>query len=243
MTGPADDVIIYSIFVMVQELKVLTNKGDNEMFCGKCGAKNADGAAFCSACGAKLNGGHETKRSSSIAVNTNNQNRKVGIIAVTVVAIAVIGLVIALVGGRGYRATVEKFVNATFAADAEAIVELIPESIIDYGLEEDGYDEDELIEAFNEELQDQLDYIERYLGEDWTVSHKILTVEDITGDDLDDLKDEYKDIDIKVSAAKPVEVELTVKAGETETSNSIDISLIKVGRSWYLDLETMADIF
>lgn len=216
------------------------------MFCGKCGAKNADDATFCTECGAKLNGGQMIRNSTPVVVNLNDKNRKVGMIAVGVIAVIVIALIFTLFGGRSYKATIEKFVNAQFDADAEAIFELIPEKMIAYALEEEGYDEDELdefIEEGNEELQDQLDYIEGYLGEGWTVSHKILNVEDVTGDELDDLKDDYEDIDIKVSAAKTVEVELTVKAEETETSNSLDISLIKVDRSWYLDLESMGGIF
>lgn len=216
------------------------------MFCGKCGVKNADDATFCTGCGAKLNGGQVTKNSTPVVVNSNDKNRKVGMIAVAVIAVIVIALIFTLFGGRSYKTTVEKFINAQFDADAEAIFELVPEKMIAYALEEEGYDEDELdefIEEGNEELQDQLDYIERYLGEGWTVSYEILTVEDVTDDDLDDLKDDYEDIDIKVSVAKTVEVELTVKAGETETSNSLDISLIKVGRSWYLDLESMGGIF
>lgn len=216
------------------------------MFCGKCGVKNADNATFCTGCGAKLNGGRVVKSSTPVVVKSNDKNRKVGMIAVAVISVIVIALIIALFGGRSYKATVEKFINAQFDADAEAIFELIPEKMIDCVLEEEGYDDDELeefIEEGNEELQDQLDYIERYLGKGWTVSYEILTVEDVIDDDLDDLKDDYEDIDIKVSAAKTVEVELTVKAGETENSNSLDISLIKVGRSWYLDLESMGGIF
>lgn len=216
------------------------------MFCGKCGTKNADDAQFCTGCGAKLNGGQVVKNSTTVVVNPNDKNRKVGMIAVAVVAVIVIALIIALFGGRSYKTTVEKFVNATFEADAEAVFELIPEEMIDYALEEEGYDKDELdelIEETKEDLQDQIDDIERYWGEDWSISYEILNVKDVTGDDLDDLKDDFEDIDIKVSAAKTVEVELTIKAGETEASNSLDISLIKVGRSWYLDLESMGGIF
>lgn len=215
------------------------------MFCGKCGVKNADDATFCAGCGAKLDGGQVVKNSAPVAANPNNKDRKIGMITVAVIAVIVIVLIIALFGGRSYKATVEKFVNAQFDADAEAVFELVPEKMIAHVLEEEGYDDDEFdkfIKEVNEELQDQLDYIERYLGKDWTVSYEILTAKDVTDDDLDDLKDDYEDIDIKVSAAKTVEVELTVKAGETETSNSLDISVIKVGRSWYLDLESMDGI-
>lgn len=216
------------------------------MFCGKCGVRNADDATFCTGCGAKLNGAKPVVSGTSVTVNSNDKNRKVGIIAVAVAAVVVVALIIGLFGGRGYKATVEKFVDAQFDADAEAIFELIPEKMIAYALEEEGYDEDELdefIEEGNEELQDQLDSIERYLGEDWTVSYEILTVEDVTDDDLDDLKEDYEDMDIKVSAAKTVEIELTVKAGDTETGNSLDVSVIKVGRSWYLDLASMGGLF
>ena len=48
---------------------------------------------------------------------------------------------------------------------------------------------------------------------------------------------------MKVSAAKSVEVELTVTSDETESSNSLDVSLIKVGRSWYLDAMSMGNLF
>ncbi len=214
------------------------------MFCGKCGTKNADDATFCTGCGAKLNGMQVTKRDISVAVNTNDKNRKVGIIVVGVIAVIVIGLIIALFGGRSYKSTVNKFVNASMEADAKAIVSLIPDKVIDYIMDEEEYeDEDEMLDDLEEELRNQIDYIERYFGEDWKVSHEILSVEEVTGDDLDDLKDDYEDMDIKVSAAKTVEVQLTVKAGETESSNSMDVSVIKVGRSWYLDMESMGDIF
>ena len=64
---------------------------------------------------------------------------------------------------------------------------------------------------------------------------------DIKGDGLDDLKDAYEDADVKGSAGK--EVEITVIADETESSNSLDVSLIKVGRSWYLDVMSMGNLF
>ena len=67
--------------------------------------------------------------------------------------------------------------------------------------------------------------------------------EDVTDDDLDDLKSNYEDINVKVSAAKTVEVEFTSKGDETEVSNSLEISVIKVDRSWYLDLYTMGNLF
>lgn len=216
------------------------------MFCGKCGAKNADNAEFCTNCGAKLNKSASTKMDAVSVSNQNDKNRKVGIIAVAVVVVLVVIIGIFLFGGRSYKSTVEKFVDAEFDANAEAIFDLMPEKMIDYGLEQDGYDSDDLdglIDNLNEELQDQLDSLDDYLGEGWKTSYKILNTEDIKGDDLDDIKDAYEDADVKVSAAKNVEAELTVTSNETESSNTLEISLIKVGRSWYLDVMSMGNLF
>lgn len=215
------------------------------MFCGKCGAQNADNAEFCTNCGAKLKKSSSEKKVLTVP-DQNDKNKKIGIIAVSVIVIiiAVIGSV--LLGGRSYKATIEKFVDAEFKADAEAIFDLLPENMIDYALEQDGYDSDDLddlIDDANETLQDQLDSLDSYLGEGWKISYEILDTEDIKGDDLDDIKDAYEDADVKVSAAKDVEIEITAKADETESSNSLDISLIKVGRSWYLDVMSMGDLF
>lgn len=211
------------------------------MFCGKCGMKNMDDAAFCSGCGEKLNvdSTHDNGK-------PENQNRKVGMIAVAVAAVVMIALIIGLFGGRGYKATIEKFVNAQFDADVKTLFKLLPKDVVKYALEEEGYDDDELdefMDEIEERLQDELDSIESYLDEDWSYSYEILEIKNITGDDLDDLKDEYRDMDVKVSAAKDVEIEFTITAGETEMDNSLDISVIKVGRSWYLDIATMGGLF
>lgn len=216
------------------------------MFCTKCGAKNDDDAVFCLECGAKFGGGQAARSSAPAAASPNDKNRKVGMIAVGVAVVIVIGLVIALFGGRSYKATVKKYVNASFEPDAKAIMKLFPKKMLDYAMEEEGYDDDDLdalIDEGNDALQSQIDYIEEYLGKDWKLSYEIVSTENIKGRELKELKDGYKDMDIKVSAAKSVEVEFTVKAGETENSNSMNISLIKVGRSWYLDLRTMGNIF
>lgn len=215
------------------------------MFCGKCGAQNADNAEFCTNCGAKLKKSAPTTAATVSVPNQNDKNRKVGMIAVAVAVVVIIILGVVLFGGRSYKATVEKFVDAQFDANAEAIFDLVPEKMIDYLLEQDGYhdDLDDVIDDTNETLQDLLDSLDSYLGEGWKISYEILDTEDIKGDDLDDIKDACEDADVKVSAAKNVEIEITVKADETESSNSMDVSLIKVGRSWYLDAMSMGNLF
>lgn len=229
------------------------------MYCGKCGTQNPDNAAFCKKCGTQLNVQKKAPVNSNakapskaqsqpqhkhLATKTkSHQNKTIGMIAVAVIVLIA---AIVLFGGRNYKSTVNKYVKAQFDVDAATIFQLIPDDMMDYMLEDDGYDRDDLndlIEEANDSIQDQIDSIESYLGKDWKFSYKIINAESIKGDDLKDLKKEYKKMGVSISAAKTAEIELTVKAGETETSNSMEISLIKVGRSWYLDVYSMGSLF
>ncbi|MFQ8880170.1 MAG: hypothetical protein ACLR7N_17785 [Roseburia hominis] len=170
------------------------------------------------------------------------KNREKGIVLALCVIVAVVLLVYTL-GGRSYKKTIDTFVTSQFAVDAQSIVELLPEKVLDKELEETGYSKTELVEETNDSLKKQVDYIDQYLGDDWKLSYKMTNVEDVTGDDLNDLKSNYEDINVKVSTAKTVEVEFTLKGDETEISNSLEVSVIKVDRSWYLDLYTMGNLF
>lgn len=201
------------------------------MLCKKCGTENPDGAKYCSKCGKALN-----------EKSTAKKNREKGIVLALCVIVAVVLLVYTL-GGRSYKKTIDTFVTSQFAVDAQSIVELLPEKVLDKELEETRYSKTELVEETNDSLKKQVDYIDQYLGDDWKLSYKMTNVEDVTGDDLNDLKSNYEDINVKVSAAKTVEVEFTLKGDETEISNSLEVSVIKVDRSWYLDLYTMGNLF
>ena len=201
------------------------------MLCKKCGTENPDGAKYCSKCGKALN-----------EKSTAKKNREKGIVLALCVIVAVVLLVYTL-GGRSYKKTIDTFVTSQFAVDAQSIVELLPEKVLDKALEETGYSKTELVEETKDSLKKQVDYIDQYLGDDWKLSYKMTNVEDVTGDDLNDLKSNYEDINVKVSAAKTVEVEFTLKGDETEISNSLEVSVIKVDRSWYLDLYTMGNLF
>ena len=201
------------------------------MLCKKCGTENPDGAKYCSKCGKALN-----------EKSTAKKNREKGIVLALCVIVEVVLLVYTL-GGRSYKKTIDTFVTSQFAVDAQSIVELLPEKVLDKELEETGYSKTELVEETNDSLKKQVDYIDQYLGDDWKLSYKMTNVEDVTGDDLNDLKSNYEDINVKVSAAKTVEVEFTLKGDETEISNSLEVSVIKVDRSWYLDLYTMGNLF
>ena len=98
--------------------------------------------------------------------------------AMAATALVALIAVLALFGGRGYKTTVKRFADAQINVNAKEIFGLLPDGVIDYALEEDGFDSlDEMIDEANERIQNQIDYIERYAGTDWAVSYKITSVE------------------------------------------------------------------
>lgn len=161
-------------------------------------------------------------------------------ITAAVIAVAAIAAFF-LFSGRSYTATVDQYVEAQFEADSRSIFELVPDDILAYMMRDEGYEElTDMIHEANEELRDNVASLNNRLGSNWKLTHKITSSENVTGDELDELKSIYRDFDVKVSAAKTIEVECELKVeGEVKATRSFEVSLIKVGRSWYLDMDSM----
>lgn len=216
------------------------------MFCGACGAKNPDGAAFCQSCGAPLRemqaeavpqGG-----SAADSIQSSQRNKMIGIAAVAVAAIVVVFLAFNLLGGRGYESTVTKFLDASLDGDAETIISLLPDEMVDQALEELGYhpsDRDEAVEELNAALQSAAGSLKEALGDNLKVSYNVVSAEDLSASKLLELRQSYSVYDIDVEGAKEVDVEMTVTATALDLSGTytLTVPVVQVGRSWYLDAE------
>jgi uncharacterized membrane protein YvbJ len=217
------------------------------MFCGKCGAKNDDSAVFCAECGNRIQAAAPVAPAAPAAnpapaaapVATGSKpgftlnNRNIGIIAVA--AVAVIALLIScffIFGGRSYKDVVKDYFKATEKADAKLMMELLPDDLIKYVMKE----EDMTKKEMTEELQDSLDMIHRYYDE-VKISYEITDTEDFDKDELKEIKEMYEEIDVKVKDAMIVEVEVTMELDGNERTTTQELTLIKVGGSWYLDIE------
>ena len=219
------------------------------MYCGKCGAKNEPGAAFCGACGAPL----ETSKPAGTPVvegepvsipaagaQDRRRHKMIGIAAVAVVAVAVAVGAFSLFGGRGPEATAEQFFDAVFDADAEAIVDLIPPDLIEAAMEESGYSRAE-VEAGFEQMADEMGYAIGALGslgDGVDISYDAVRSEEMAPDQLSYLQEQYDALHVDVSDARTVEVELRVQMSSMglDERTTIDIPVIQVGRSWYIDV-------
>lgn len=212
------------------------------MYCGKCGTKNSDSAEFCVECGERLKPAASNKTNSNMKKPIRNV-WKIGIVAI--VAIAIIAIGVSAFGGRSYEETVEDHFNALTAGDGQAIIDLFPEETIDYVLDEAGYDDnelDEMIMDLSARLQEDWGEFDDRYGDAWDVTYTILNDVEMTGSDLDSLTTMYSQMDVKISAAREVEIETVVNAnGEEVADLTMDIPLIKSGKNWYIDALNIPD--
>lgn len=218
------------------------------MYCGKCGAEIVQDTAFCSQCGASLEMEEPNLNTNTQEIKSDSQNRKVGIIVFAALVGVVMITILYILGGRSYKSTINKYFEATINADAKKIIKLIPESVIEEALKEEGYEKKEkklFIEEGEKKLQESIDTINDTAGEDWKLTHEIIDTEDITGKDLKEVKEDYEDLNIKISKAKKVEVKIKIKPADSDKENTATtkLYLIKSGRNWYLDIKNMSSIF
>lgn len=224
------------------------------MFCTKCGTKNEDNAKFCTACGANLQEEQpvapaepvdsaepvapvepiaEPAAPAAPVAAKMEKSRLVGLIAIAAAAVVVVILAIILFCGRSPKAVAKKYVKAFFAGNEKSMSKLFHRKELNEMLDDADLDKDELDELFD--LEWLLDFYEDYYGEDWEYSFKIKDIDDVSKRDLKELKEYYDDeFDLKVTAAKTVEVDIEIEGEEDDDEMEWEVTVIKIGGSWYL---------
>lgn len=219
------------------------------MFCTNCGKENDNDAVYCIECGHEMNKSAVPKINLKMPVLKIKNKKNVTVVAAIIMLILAGSLAF---GGRSYKKTINLFVKYSISeADVKMVFnKLVPSKVIDYALEDAGQSRSDYrreVKKINEELQENIEQIEKQYDVKWKnckVTYEITDSETLKGDDLDDIKELYKeDIGLKVSGAKQVEIEFTFHLDDdTEITNSMDIDLVKVGKTWYLDMPTMGGI-
>lgn len=227
------------------------------MYCGNCGTENSDNGRFCRKCGKLLksesdssnsNNANSFNNNNSISdngfeqkitetVKATNRNRAIGIAVSAVAVVAIIILGFNLFSGRSYEKVIDKYIDGIYHADAQEVIDLFPKEWWNEMIEKEGISDkelDEQISSINERLEEQMDKVTDKYGKDWKLSYDIVDEEDITGDDLEDMKDDFQMDDI--SEAKTLKVEITIEGEKVGNNNSTttNVDVVKIGRSWYL---------
>jgi len=218
-------------------------KEEKRMFCGNCGIENENSAIFCKNCGARLQA-QQTAFDNPVPVAKKTfhlSRRNIGIFAAASALVALI-LVVVLVtnvffGGRSASSTAKKLLNIMSEGNISDMIDLFPEKVINYGLEENDMTRKEMNEYMEDLEKQYMDSLE-YFGSSVKISGRILSYESLSSSELRELREEYEDEDIKIkiSSAKDVDIELTLSALGMKQSRDMTLRLIKVGRSWYLDI-------
>lgn len=214
------------------------------MFCPKCGAQNASQARFCGKCGESLDAApvvHEEPVPTGASGGSKALSGKAKLIGVIVAALVVALLgcwILGVFGGNEQEDVVDQFIDSMLDADAEGIVDAIPDELMKFIMEESGCTEREL----TEQLQGLLDYVFEHIPSDVKVSHRIEETENLYGEDLEEVRRPYSELGIQVTEAKTVEVELTVSAMGMSDSIEIEVGLVKIGGIWCIDFFSMEDM-
>lgn len=220
------------------------------MFCGNCGAQNADNSAFCKNCGAQLSGAAQPQQpvyqQPVYAAPKKPLNKKlIGIIAGGAAAVVlVVVLLIVLLGGGGTAGSpedvAENYVDAMANFDTDDLLALIPEVALDYVADEEGYDDiDEMREdmkAGEDEMDAMMDMVDKF-----SVDCEALKTTEYKKADLQDVQEAYEEeFDVEVTAAASVEVEINMEIsamGQTmDESSEMTIPVVEIDGNWYLDI-------
>lgn len=223
------------------------------MFCTKCGAKIEDGAKFCVQCGNKTEGDiPRIKPTGVIKKSGERQPRKkfmlsdlrpkeqikvFPIILFVVLLAAVIIFPKFILSGNEERKIAKNFIDAELTGDAEKILGFIPDKLVEEMLQEMGANRSELIEELDKAISEAHKTVNDVLGEDWSYSCKINSIESVEGAAFNDIIEDYAEIidDMGISEAAKAEVEVSVSGKDVDNSIELEIPMIKIDNKWYLD--------
>lgn len=208
------------------------------MFCNKCGTQLPDGASICSGCGAATSAPNVVPPKSGNTIDFKNP--KILAIGAAVLAVVVLISVFTLFfGGQSYKTAVNSFMDGIFEGNGSKILKALPDDVVDMMCEEEDMTEREMARELSETMEEFTESFDYLVGEDWTVDYEIVDTDDYSRSDLRDLQEIYEEIDIDVKDAMTVIVELTVEAdGESETLD-MEIGVVKIGGSWYVDVQNV----
>lgn len=207
------------------------------MFCSKCGHPVDDGAAVCGNCGsavekAEVSGGGIIAPKGKMQINFRDP-KTLGIIACAVAAILLLFLVF---GGQSYKSAVNNVLDGVLDGNVNKFMKALPDEVIEAMADDYDMTKREFEEYMEENLSEMTEELDYYIGDNWSISHKIVGTRDYSMSDMRYIVEDYEEIGVKVKEAKIVEVELTVKAFGMTESSEMEIGVVKIGGSWYVDV-------
>lgn len=208
------------------------------MFCKNCGAQIPDDSAVCSNCGTSTAPAKSAEGSFDVnALVKKVTGNKYFIPAVAgVAALLVIILLVSTLGGNAKVKPVKTYWSSILAEDYDKLMSVFPEEVVEYNEDNHWYgDYEEYVENYIESTIG--DWEDEY-GKDLKIKIKLTDKEKLDEDDLDDLKDDLKDIyDISkkdIKEAWELEFDITIKGKEDNDTDDFELIVFKYAGKWYL---------
>ena len=198
------------------------------MYCGKCGTQIDDNAMFCSNCGER-----------TVITNTSTQKQpKVGAkkfalpLGIVAGVVLIIVLIVSLIGGSGYKRTLDNYYKAHENNDADLMYNsVVAQYWIDYTNEGWG---NSAYESIQDSIEDRID--EWDCGDEIKITYEVQNERRATKEQLEDLEDNiydwyayyvYDRDEFSITDAYVLDIDFTVKGDEgTESFHYPDGLLI-----------------
>ncbi len=171
--------------------------------------------------------------------NRFDKIRRIIVQCVTVTTIIV--MVFFLFVYRSSNMVAVKYADAFFHADADAIVRMIPDEVLDGALEEADVERRELVDALRDQIKLRHQNNEEYFGNELDYICTIVAEREVSGDALEAWQELYSEVGIDVTAARVMRASFFAKDG-SDRSIIMDIPVIKVGSRWYLNILDMPGV-
>ena len=168
---------------------------------------------------------------SSADINQKQRTGKSGILIVSILAIIIAWL---LCGGRSYKETVKKFIDASLSADAKSMVALLPKDLVSYSIDSEGFDsKKDLIDDIQASASESRNIRNDTYGRGWDYDYEITDTYVYSDDEVDMYLYYYGDYYTQ-QIKSAMEVSVIVIIEETEKID-LTFTLLKIGRNWYVD--------
>lgn len=174
-----------------------------------------------------------------------SRKRKIGTTVIAIIAVFVAITAVAWFSAAGasdggnpgspsYRDTVGYFIQSINDADVRSLFQLVPAELIDSYLTEENIEKRDLMELVQQELDLAHENLVELYGEEWNISHEITETRQVIEDELLELQKEYEELELEISEAIVVDLNLTMEAKDITEDSTIQMLLLKISGSWYI---------
>ena len=217
------------------------------MYCRKCGTQIEDTALFCSNCGERL-----SSTGTSVQNQPKKNMKKVSFLLRAIVGVVLLViLIVYLIGGVGYKRTLNNYFKAHENNDADLMYNsVVAQYWIDYV--EEGFGDPYAMEYIQDSLEYRIDGWD--CGDNIKITYKIKDKRRATKEQLEDLEENiydwyayyvYDRDEFSITDAYVLDIDFTVKGDEgTEDFSYPDgLLIIKENGRWRIPRGTISCSF